>query len=148
LGIQQKTQAQKIWESSPQYGKMKKTDPKTPSNSYIKLITGLPRKLASILSQLWMGHTPLAKHLHSIGINASPICPECLQGEESVQHFLLHCPAHQGARQTLCSNTGSRNVNITLFTSPKTLYALLEESWYSLHSRTKRCKQDDSMNSR
>jgi len=89
------------------------------------LIMGLPRKLGSILSQLWTGHALLAKHLHCIGINNSPICPACLQGEESVQHFLLHCPAHHRARQMLCNNTGGRNIDITkLLTSPKTLCTL------------------------
>ncbi|KAF8236099.1 hypothetical protein L208DRAFT_1531107 [Tricholoma matsutake] len=59
-----------------------------PSNKYIKLISGLPQKLASILSQLRTGHTPLAKHLHCIGKVDSPNCPDCQQGEEMIQHFI------------------------------------------------------------
>jgi hypothetical protein len=122
-----KRKAQKIWQKSPRFGKMEKTDPTTPSNKYIKLITNLPRKLASILTQLRTGHAPLAKHLHHIGKCNSPICPSCQQGEESVQHYLLHCPAHQRARQTLCNNTGGRDINITkLFTTPKMLRALFK----------------------
>jgi hypothetical protein len=96
-----KRRAQKGWQSSERYDRMKKTDPTTPSHKYIDLITTLPRKLASILSQLRTGHTPLAKHLHRIGKMNSPICPACQQSEETVQHFMLHCLAHQAARQTL-----------------------------------------------
>jgi hypothetical protein len=124
-----KCHAQKLWEKSPRYSKMKKTDPKTPSNKYITLITGLPRKLASILTQLQMGHAPLAKHLHHIGTSDSPICPACLQSDESVQHFMLHCPAHLGPQQMLQNNTGNRNIDLTkLLTSaaPKTQRALFK----------------------
>ena len=40
---------------------------------------------------------------------------------------MLHCPAHQAARQTLRDSTGGRNIDITkLFTSPKTLRALFK----------------------
>jgi len=92
---------QKNWQKSKHFNRMKETDPTTPSNKYINLVTELPRKLASILSQLRMGHTPLAKHLHCMGKTNSPICPACLQSEETIHHFMLHCPAHQAARQTL-----------------------------------------------
>jgi len=89
-----KCRAQKMWQKSLWFGKMKKTDPTTPSDKYIKLITNLPRKLTSILTHLQTRHAPLAKHLHHIGKSSSPICPACQQGKESIQHFLLHCPAH------------------------------------------------------
>jgi len=92
----------------------------TPSNKYLKLITQLPRKFASIQSQLRTGHAPLAKHLHCIRKLDSPICPTCQQAEETIQHFMLHCPAHNAAKQTLQNNTGGRNINITkLLTMPK-----------------------------
>ena len=116
-----------MWQKSPRYEKMKRTDPTAPSNKYIKLITNLPRKLASILTQLRTGHSPLAKHLHCIGKTDSPLCPACQWAEESIQHFLLHCPAHQAARQTLRNNTDGRDINITkLLTTPKTLHALFK----------------------
>jgi hypothetical protein len=109
----------------PRFTKMKKTDPTAPLNKYIHLITNLPRKIASILSQLRTGHTLLAKHLHHIGKLDSPICPACQQKEETVQHFMLHCPAHQAARQILRNSTGGRDINITkLFTTAKTLPVL------------------------
>jgi len=105
---------------------MKKTDPTAPSNKYIKLVTSLPRKIASILTQQ-TGHGSLAKHLYHIRKSGSPICPACQWGEESVQHFLLHCQAHQTARQTLHTNTGGWDINIMkLFTTPKMLHTLFK----------------------
>ena len=122
-----KHRVQKTWQKSSRFEHMKKTDPTTPSDKYIKLITNLLRKLASILTQLRTGHAPLAKHLHRIGKSDSLICPVCQQGEESVQHFILHCPAHQEARQRLCTTTGRRDVNITkLLTTPRALHALFK----------------------
>jgi zinc-binding in reverse transcriptase len=101
------------------------TDPTTPSDKFIKLTTKLPKKLSTILTQLRTGHAPLAKHLHRIKKADSPICPACLQNSETIQHFMLHCPAHQEARQRLRNNTGGRDINIAkLFTSPKLLRAL------------------------
>ena len=122
-----KQHAQKGWKTSKRYNKMMKTDPTTPSNRYINLVTKLPRKLASILAQLRTGHAPLAKHLYCIGKINSPICPACQQSEETIQHFMLHCPTHQAARQTLRNSIGGRNINITkILTSPKSLGALFK----------------------
>ncbi|KAF8239170.1 hypothetical protein L208DRAFT_1238602, partial [Tricholoma matsutake] len=74
---------------------------------------------------LRMGHTPLAKHLYHIGKADSLTCPACQQKEETVQHYMLHCQAHQAARQRLQNNTGGRDINLTkLFTTTKTLWAL------------------------
>src|SRR3984885_9017425 len=109
-----KRNAQKAWQKSLRYERMKKTDPTTPSRKYIDLIMDLPRKIASILSQLRMGHASLAKHLHCIGKIDSPLCPGCKQSDETVQRLLLHCTAHQAARQALCNSTGgSRLAGVT-----------------------------------
>lgn len=117
--------AQKGWRDSKRCNRVMKTDPTTPSHKYIDLVTKLPRKLASILAQLRTGHAPLAKHLFRLGKIDSPTCPACQQSDETVQHLLLHCPAHQGARQTLRNNIGGRNIDITkILTSPKSLQAL------------------------
>jgi len=124
-GEKLKGRAQRAWMTSQWYNRMKKTDPMTPSNKYLKLITPLPRKLTSTLLQLRTGHVPLAKHLHHIRKADSLTCPACQQAKETIQHFLLHCPAHNTARQTLHNNTGGRSIDITkLLTTPKTLCAL------------------------
>jgi ribonuclease HI len=122
-----KRKSQTLWEKSPRHNRMNKTDPTSPSNAYIKLITNLPRRLASTLTQLRTGHAPLAKHLHRIKKNDSPICPACLQCPETVHHLILHCPAHKNARERLRNKTGRRNIDITkLFTKPDNLQALFK----------------------
>lgn len=104
---------------------MKSTDPVTLSGKYIQLITPLPRKLVSILMQLRTGHVQLAKHLHCIGKIDSPKCPACQQRDKTVQHYLLHCPTHGEARQTLWNTTGGRDIDLMkLFTTRKMLRAL------------------------
>jgi hypothetical protein len=104
---------------------MKKTDPTAMSNKYLMLITPLPKKMASILTQMRTGHVPLAKHLHRIGKADLPICPTCQQHKETIEHLLLHCPAHQDTRQALHSKVEGRNIVIAkLLTMPKTLRLL------------------------
>jgi len=104
---------------------MKKTDPKTPSNRYLKLIMLLPRKLASILTQLRMGHALLVKFLHRIRKTDSPMCPTCQQAKEMISHLILHCPTHDIVRQTLWNDTGGRDINIMkLLTMQKSLCTL------------------------
>ena len=120
-----KAQTKKEWVKSPRFDRMKNTDPTAPSSEFLKLTAKLPRKLTSILTQLRTGHAPLAKHLHRIKKTDSPICPACLQEIETVQHFMLFCPAHQAARQTLRNRTGGRAIKLAeLFTSAKSLRAL------------------------
>jgi hypothetical protein len=71
------------------------------------------------------GHAPLAKHLYRIGKANSPTCPACQQHEEMIEHLLLHCPAHQDARQVLRSKVEGRNIIIAkLLTTLKTLWPL------------------------
>ena len=96
-----KAQVQKLWEASPQHVLLKKTDPMAILLRYLKLITDMPRKHASILTQLRTGHTPLAKHLYCIGKADSPTCPACQQNKETVEHLILHCTVHCTARQVL-----------------------------------------------
>ena len=106
---------------------MKNLKPTVPSKKYLMLITPLLRKATSILSQLRMGHVPLAKHLHHIGKANSLTCPACTQNKESIQHYILHCPAYHQARQQLYKNTGGRDINIKkLFSRLKTMQVLFQ----------------------
>lgn len=127
FGEKLKGRAQKAWMASQCYDRIKKTDLMIPMNKYLKLITLLPRKLASILSQLRTGHAPLAKHSHHIEKIDSPTCPACQQTDETIQHFMLHYPAHNAARQVLQNDMGGRDINITkLLTTPETLHTLFK----------------------
>ena len=111
---------------------MKATDPVAPSSKYLKLIDNMPRKQASLLTQLHTGHVPLAKHLHHINRNDSPLCPLCHSSSESVMHFILHCPTHCNARQKLQQDTGGRTIDINKLFSAKeqlpTLFTYITET--------------------
>jgi zinc-binding in reverse transcriptase len=87
---------QKLWQKSKCYDRMKKSDPAAPSSKYVDLITGLPSKHASILTQLRTGHVPLAKHLFRIGKADSPVCPACQQADETIQHYITLSSASSG----------------------------------------------------
>lgn len=54
------------------------------------------RKETSLLAGILTGHCSLGKHLHTLGITASPLCRGCGEEAETAKHFLCECP-------TLCS---------------------------------------------
>ena len=127
-----KKRMQLDWKKSRRYHRMKATDPVAPSSKYLKLIIDMPRKQVSLLTQLHTGHIPLAKHLHCINRNDSPLCPICYLSSESVTHFILHCPTHRNARQKLQQDTGGRTIDITKLFSTKeqlpTLFTYIAET--------------------
>jgi len=86
---------------APWYQHIECIDSSLPSKTFLKLIVPLPHNQAALLIQLRTGHVPLAKHLHHIGKADSPICLCCREREETVEHYLIHCPAHSAARWTL-----------------------------------------------
>lgn len=70
---------------------------------YLSLSRNNLRRLAGILT----GHSPLKKHLHTIGVAHDPYCEKC--GEvESAEHLLCKCPAYTMAR---AQHLGSYVVN-------------------------------------
>ena len=101
------------------YAWMKYMDPWSPSPDYVHLISSFPRKTPSIITQLHTGHIPINKYLFHIGKAPMPICPICHQSNETVLHYLLHCPAYHIPRQSLHYKIGNSNLNIChLLTNP------------------------------
>ena len=96
-----KAENSSIFAKSPRCNALRRIDETAPSAAFQKLIRDIPRRHASILAQLRTGHIPLNKHLHRIGRAASPTCPVCEGGQESVLHFLVSCPAHEPFRRHL-----------------------------------------------
>ena len=45
------------------------------------------------ITQIYTGQSLLQKDLHKIKLADSPICEQCLEEEESVEHYLCECPA-------------------------------------------------------
>jgi ribonuclease HI len=115
------TAAKKEFARSSRYARIKDIDASMPSPKFRKLTKCLPRKHASLLFQLRSHHAPLAKHLHRLKKAPSPICPCCDQHDETVEHYLLFCPAYAGAHQQLCSANRLAAHPKHLLTDPKLL---------------------------
>jgi ribonuclease HI len=52
-----------------------------------------PRSKMNTITQIYTGHSRLKKHLFRMKLAEDPICEQCLEEEESVEHFLCECPA-------------------------------------------------------
>ncbi|KAJ7159412.1 hypothetical protein C8R46DRAFT_831567, partial [Mycena filopes] len=52
----------------------------------------------------------------------SPLCPCCRQFEETVEHYILRCPAHADARRELVRAGGPRTRVLTKLLSSPELY--------------------------
>lgn len=98
------------WKKSLRYTRASTIDPSMPSNKYIKLVSTLPRRQTSIITQLRTNHTLLNQHLHRIGKSESPYCPHCPEKIESVLHYLFDCPQYARERHIL-SNALRRKAN-------------------------------------
>jgi len=107
--------AAKLWERSPRYQRMNLMVPGLPRASYFNSIAKLPRKHTSIITQLITGHAPLNKHLHRIGKADTATCPCCHKHEETITHFLLHCPVHQQARALMMAEIPVDEQNLAGF---------------------------------
>ncbi|KAG2117619.1 hypothetical protein DEU56DRAFT_721249, partial [Suillus clintonianus] len=66
-----------MWKKYPRHARTTIIDPSAPSNRFIKLIATLPKRQASIYTQLRTRHIPLNQHLHRIGKSITPYCPIC-----------------------------------------------------------------------
>ena len=67
----------------------------TPSvkNNVWKQIRGLSRSKMRIATQMLTGHSILQYHLWKMKFEDDPTCEQCLEDEETVEHFLRDCPA-------------------------------------------------------
>jgi hypothetical protein len=98
------------------------------SKKYLRLISGLDRRQASILFQLRSGHIGLNHHLFCIRRSESPSCPHC-RGitVETVKHYLMDCPFYAQERhelqRKLRRNAGSLSF---LLSSPDAVLPLLK----------------------
>ena len=70
------------------------------------------RAVETAVARLRVGHAGLAKYKFRFGLSASPLC-EC-GDEETVDHFLLHCPLHALERQNLLSSLRREGISSPL----------------------------------
>ena len=60
------------------------------------------RDQCATVAQLRTGHSPLlAGYLHRIGRRDSTTCPHCNGADETAEHLVLHCSAHEQARMDI-----------------------------------------------
>ncbi|KAJ7609383.1 hypothetical protein DFH06DRAFT_1017116, partial [Mycena polygramma] len=69
---------------------------------------------------------PLARHLHRITKAPSPSCPLCGLHDETVDHYLHFCPAHENARRQLRATTPLASFTSHLLSDPKLLPDLFQ----------------------
>jgi hypothetical protein len=93
--------ATKKLKRSARYARISQVDDTMPSAKFRKLTADLPRKHSSLLFQLRSHHALLAKHLHRLNKLPSLNCPWCGQHDETVEHFLHFCTAHEHTRRQL-----------------------------------------------
>jgi ribonuclease HI len=104
--------ANKLWLASRRAIRLKDVDPGFDSRKFMKVIAALPKKHTAILIQLRTGHIGLNAHLHRIKRSDTPLCPCCRRHNETVTHYLLHCPAHHEARTAFTDRVGPDARNI------------------------------------
>jgi hypothetical protein len=91
------------WRSTPCGMLMAEQDDTTPSNTFLKLISGskITRRAASILTQICTVHIPLNGYLYKFKRVDNPRCPVCGAAVETVQHFLFTCCSYAHMRWPL-----------------------------------------------
>ena len=73
------------------------------------------------LFRLRTGHCALRLHLPRIGKSYTPLCQNCIM-EETVAHFILHCPVYNQERSMLFSQVHEAQTQfnlINLLTDPR-----------------------------
>jgi len=101
---------QKYWDRHPECRQTKMMLPKTNDKLWKQLVKQ-PRKMMNITTQLYTGHSTLKRHLNLMAIEDANECEQCCEGpEETVEHFLCHCPAFARNRRNTLGNI-SLNTN-------------------------------------
>ncbi|KAJ7028929.1 hypothetical protein C8F04DRAFT_48621 [Mycena alexandri] len=103
---------------SPRNARITKLAEVMPLAKFRKDTASLPRKHASLLFQLRSQHAPLARHLHRLTKLPTPTCPCCDLCDETVDHYLHFCPAHEGARRRLYSTSQKARFTENLLSDP------------------------------
>jgi len=79
---------------------------------------------------LHTGHSPLlAAYLHRIGRRDSATCPHCNDADETAEHLVLYCPAHDQARRESWPNLHNQS-------DPRCLWSFLERIGVVTHPPT------------
>ena len=95
-----------------------KIDNTTPSTKFLKTISNakLSWEDASRIAQLRLQHIPLNKYLHKFKRTDKANCPACGDENETIAHFLLHCPMYAFERWALAKHVKKRRKELTIET--------------------------------
>jgi hypothetical protein len=119
--------AAKCWKASPRHQKLARIDPMLTIARFRKTVKDMPKYRSSMLVQLRTGRVALNAHLNRIGKADSPTCQCCRRADETVEHFVLHCPAHAQARRLLAQKAGRDAHSLRkLLSNPNTIPHLLD----------------------
>jgi len=88
--------------------------------------TGLPRFVCGRINQMRSGASYLAVHVSWRSRNSSTLCPFCVEGDESIQHAILDCPAKAHPRLTHLSGVDDIGPDGPLWLSVPLLRGLAE----------------------
>lgn len=107
------------WSKSKRLRRMLAIDPGFGPRKMRKLLHGRRRWQTSLLVQFRVGHAPLNKHLHRIQRAESASCSACGHPAETVRHYVMDCPAYDGARWDMRQGLGNRNDQLSTLLSSK-----------------------------
>jgi len=106
------------WASAPTGAALRLIDRAPPGPRVARLRDGLPRSLASLLTQLRTDRSHLHAALHKTGVHPTGLC-DCGR-PETRHHFLFSCPLHRRARQQLQADVGAEGFDIcSLLSNPR-----------------------------
>ena len=69
-----------------------------PNEYKTKTLLTLSKREINMVTGVLTGHLGLQAHLHKIGAVGNSICRACGEVDESLEHFLCHCPAFANIR--------------------------------------------------
>ena len=119
----------KGWQATRRYKRFQAKDVASPaSRKYLTLISDhrIPRRLASLIFQLRVGHSPLNSYLHRFQKVDSARCPACGDPHETTEHFLLRCPKFAHKRWPLLALLNRTTPSLTdLLTNQKAIIPLI-----------------------
>jgi len=104
------------WTTSPRCRRMERIDTTFPFNDFCKRHCKLTQGQASTLFQIRSGHFPLNAYLHRINRSETKYCQRCEPEEgaqeETVDHFLFKCKAHNVCRWNLAKTIEGQHLNL------------------------------------
>ena len=117
------------WQASKGYKRLKAKDTASPSSQKFLSLTSnhrIPRRLASLIFQLRVGHAPLNGYLHRFKKVDSARCPACGDQCETAEHFLLRCPKYAHERWPLLVKINRTAPSMTdILSNQKTIIPLI-----------------------